>query len=177
MDHVFHRFPKSTLPVVARGEGMFVYDTDGNEYLDACGGAAVSCLGRSDPDVKRAIVDQLDRIPFAHTTFYTSDAPEMLADRLTAMAPGNLDRVYFVSGGSEATETALKMARQYFIEKGDPHRRNVITRRQSCHGNTLGALAAGGNLDVVYVDVDTNRELRQAFSLVGFKRSYQSFNR
>ena len=145
MDHVFHRFPKSTLPVVARGEGMFVYDTDGNEYLDACGGAAVSCLGHSDPDVKRAIVDQLDRIPFAHTAFYTSDAAEMLADRLTAMAPGNLDRVYFVSGGSEATETALKMARQYFIEKGDPHRRNVITRRQSYHGNTLGALAAGGN--------------------------------
>jgi len=110
MDHIFHRFPKSTLPVVARGEGMFVYDTDGNEYLDACGGAAVSCLGHSDPDVKRAIVDQLDRIPFAHTAFYTSDAAEMLANRLTAMAPGNLDRVYFVSGGSEATETVPAVA-------------------------------------------------------------------
>lgn len=145
MNHVFHRFPKSTLPVVSRGDGMYVYDTDGNEYLDACGGAAVSCLGHSDPDVKQAIVDQLDRIPFAHTAFYTSEAAERLADRLTAMAPGDLDRVYFVSGGSEATETALKMARQYFIEKGEPDRRNVIARRQSYHGNTLGALAAGGN--------------------------------
>ena len=145
MNHVFHRFPNATLPVVDRGEGMYVYDTDGKEYLDACGGAAVSCLGHSDPDIKRAIVDQLDRIPFAHTAFYTSDAAENLADRLTALAPGNLDRVYFVSGGSEATETALKMARQYFIEKGEPARRHVITRRQSYHGNTLGALAAGGN--------------------------------
>ena len=145
MDHVFHRFPNATLPVVDRGDGMYVYDADGNEYLDACGGAAVSCLGHSDGHVKRAIVDQLDRIPFAHTAFYTSDAAETLADPLTALAPGNLDRVYFVSGGSEATETALKMARQYSIEKGEPERRHVITRRQSYHGNTLGALAAGGN--------------------------------
>ena len=145
MEHVFHRFPKSTLPVVARGDGMFVYDKDGNEYLDACGGAAVSCLGHSDESVKRAIVDQLDRIPFAHTAFYTSDVAEQLADRLTTMAPGNLSRVYFTSGGSEATETALKMARQYFVEKGEPERRHIISRRQSYHGNTLGALAAGGN--------------------------------
>lgn len=145
MDHVFHRYPGTTLPVIDRGEGVFVYDTDGNEYLDACGGAAVSCLGHSDAGVKQAIVDQLDRIPFAHTAFYTSEAAEVLADRLTAAAPGNLDRVYFVSGGSEATETALKLARQYFVEKGEPDRRNVIARRQSYHGNTLGALAAGGN--------------------------------
>lgn len=145
MDHVFHRFPKSTLPVVARGDGMYVYDKDGKEYLDACGGAAVSCLGHSDEDVKRAIVEQLDRIPFAHTAFYTSEVAEELAERLTAIAPGNLSRVYFTSGGSEATETALKMARQYFVEKGEPERRHIITRRQSYHGNTLGALAAGGN--------------------------------
>ena len=145
MDHVFHRFPKSTLPVVDRGDGMYVYDRDGKEYLDACGGAAVSCLGHSDEDVKRAIVEQLDRIPFAHTAFYTSEVAEELADRLTEIAPGNLSRVYFTSGGSEATETALKMARQYFVEKGEPERRHIITRRQSYHGNTLGALAAGGN--------------------------------
>jgi len=107
MDHVFHRFPKTALPVVSHGEGMFVYDTEGREYLDACGGAAVSCLGHSDPDVKRAIVDQLDRIPFAHTAFYTSEAAETLADRLIGKAPGRLDRVYFVSGGSEATEAYL----------------------------------------------------------------------
>lgn len=145
MDHVFHRYPKTALPVIDRGEGVYVYDTDGKEYLDACGGAAVSCLGHSDARVKQAIVDQLDRIPFAHTAFYTSEAAEILADRLTAAAPGNLDRVYFVSGGSEATETALKLARQYFVEKGEPDRRHVIARRQSYHGNTLGALAAGGN--------------------------------
>jgi adenosylmethionine-8-amino-7-oxononanoate aminotransferase len=145
MDHVFHRYPKASLPMIDRGEGVYVYDTDGKQYLDACGGAAVSCLGHSDAQVKQAIVDQLDRIPFAHTAFYTSEAAEALADRLTAAAPGNLDRVYFVSGGSEATETALKLARQYFVEKGEPDRRNVIARRQSYHGNTLGALAAGGN--------------------------------
>lgn len=145
MDHVFHRYPMAKLPVIDRGEGVYVYDTDGKEYLDACGGAAVSCLGHSDARVKQAITDQLDRIPFAHTAFYTSEAAENLADRLTAAAPGNLDRVYFVSGGSEATETALKLARQYFVEKGEPDRRNVIARRQSYHGNTLGALAAGGN--------------------------------
>ncbi|MGZ0244469.1 MAG: aspartate aminotransferase family protein [Alphaproteobacteria bacterium] len=145
MDHVFHRYPNATLPMIDRGEGVYVYDTDGKQYLDACGGAAVSCLGHSDAQVKQAIVDQLDRIPFAHTAFYTSEAAEALADRLTAVAPGNLDRVYFVSGGSEATETALKLARQYFVEKGEPDRQNVIARRQSYHGNTLGALAAGGN--------------------------------
>ena len=115
MDHVFHRYPSAILPVIDRGEGVFVFDTDGKKYLDACGGAAVSCLGHSDARVKKAIVDQLDRIPFAHTAFYTSEAAEDLADRLTAAAPGNLDRVYFVSGGSEATEAALKLARQYFV--------------------------------------------------------------
>ncbi len=145
MAHVFHRNPQSTLPVIDRGEGIFVFDTEGREYLDACGGAAVSCLGHSDARVKQAIADQLDRIPFAHTAFFTSEAAETLADRLAAPAPGNLDRVYFVSGGSEATETALKLARQYFVEIGEAGRRNVITRRQSYHGNTLGALAAGGN--------------------------------
>lgn len=145
MEHVFHRNPQATLPVIDRGEGIFVFDTGGREYLDACGGAAVSCLGHSDARIKQAIADQLDRIPFAHTAFFTSEAAETLADRLAAAAPGNLDRVYFVSGGSEATETALKLARQYFVEIGQPERRNVITRRQSYHGNTLGALAAGGN--------------------------------
>ena len=145
MDHVFHRFPKASLPTVSHGDGMYVYDTDGKRYLDACGGAAVSCLGHSDADVKRAIVEQIERIPFAHTAFYTSEAAERLADRLVAKAPGSLDRVYFVSGGSEATEAALKMARQYFVERGETERRHIITRRQSYHGNTLGALAAGGN--------------------------------
>lgn len=131
--------------MVSHGDGVWIHDTEGRVYLDACGGAAVSCLGHSDDDVRRAIVDQLDHIPFAHTSFFTSETAEALADRLTALAPGNLDRVYFVSGGSEATETALKLARQYFVERGEPERRHLITRRQSYHGNTLGALAAGGN--------------------------------
>lgn len=145
MTHVFHRFPAQKLPVVSHGDGVHIHDTEGNVYLDACGGAAVSCLGHSDTTVTDAIKDQLDRIPFAHSAFFTSEAAETLADRLIARAPGTLDKIYFLSGGSEATETALKMARQYFVERGEPDRRNIITRRQSYHGNTLGALAAGGN--------------------------------
>jgi adenosylmethionine-8-amino-7-oxononanoate aminotransferase len=88
---------------------------------------------------------QLDQIAYAHTSFFTSEAAELLADRLIADAPGNLDHVYLVSGGSEAMEATLKMARQYFVEKGQPQRRHFIARRQSYHGNTLGALAVGGN--------------------------------
>ncbi len=105
----------------------------------------MSCLGHSDPDVTRAIKNQVDRIAFAHTGFFTSEPAEELADLLVSKAPGNLDRVYFVSGGSEAVEAALKLARQYCLEKGETSRHRVIARRQSYHGNTLGALATGGN--------------------------------
>ncbi|MYF86504.1 MAG: aminotransferase class III-fold pyridoxal phosphate-dependent enzyme, partial [Rhodospirillaceae bacterium] len=142
MTHVFHRSPSGTMPTVSHGEGVYIYDTDGREYLDGCGGAAVSCLGHSDSRVKRAIAEQLERIPFAHTGYFTNCPVERLAEKLADRAPGDLDKVFFVSGGSEAIESALKMARQYFVERGETGRTRFITRRQSFHGNTLGALAA-----------------------------------
>ncbi|HJT61790.1 MAG TPA: aspartate aminotransferase family protein [Burkholderiales bacterium] len=145
MTHVFHRDPRLKYPVAVRGEGAYLYDKDGKRYLDASGGAAVSCLGHSDPAVVAAIQEQLARLPFAHTSFFTNEPMEALADALIARAPKSFDKVYFVSGGSEAMEAALKLARQYFVEKGEPQRGHVIGRRQSYHGNTLGALAVGGN--------------------------------
>ncbi|WP_299424948.1 aspartate aminotransferase family protein [uncultured Shimia sp.] len=146
MSHVFPRHCRKSIPTVTRGEGVFLYDADGKAYFDGSGGAAVSCLGHSDPAVIEAIKSQLDATAYAHTGFFTSEPAEALADKLIASAPGKLDRVYLVSGGSEAMESALKLARQYMLEKGETQRRHVIARRQSYHGNTLGALATGGNL-------------------------------
>jgi adenosylmethionine-8-amino-7-oxononanoate aminotransferase len=143
--HVFHRDPRLKYPVAVRGEGAYLIDRDGKRYLDASGGAAVSCLGHSDAAVIQAIQRQLEKLPFAHTSFFTNEPMEELADALIARAPKSFDKVYFVSGGSEAIEAALKLARQYFVEKGEPQRAHVIGRRQSYHGNTLGALAVGGN--------------------------------
>jgi adenosylmethionine-8-amino-7-oxononanoate aminotransferase len=145
MTHLLHRSIRSTPPVAVRGERIELFDADGRSYIDASGGAAVSCLGHAHPDVLAALHAQLDRIAYAHTGFFTTEAAEKLADRLVEDAPRGLDHVYLVSGGSEAVEAALKMARQYFVEKGEPRRRHVIARRQSYHGNTLGALAVGGN--------------------------------
>jgi adenosylmethionine-8-amino-7-oxononanoate aminotransferase len=145
MTHVFHRDPRQKYPVAVRGEGAYLFDGDGKRYLDASGGAAVSCLGHSDAQVVQAIQRQLEKLPFAHTSFFTNEPMEALADALIARAPKSFDKVYFVSGGSEAMEAALKLARQYFVEKGEPQRGHVIGRRQSYHGNTLGALAVGGN--------------------------------
>jgi adenosylmethionine-8-amino-7-oxononanoate aminotransferase len=143
--HVFHRQPKATYPVAVRGEGIEIVDREGRRYIDASGGAAVSCLGHSHPRVIEAIKAQLDRLPYAHTGFFTSEPAEALADRLVEAAPEGMGRVYYVSGGSEAVEAALKMARQHYVEIGQPQRRRFIARWQSYHGNTLGALAAGGN--------------------------------
>ena len=143
--HVFGRTMGAALPLAHKGEGCYIIDASGKRYLDGSGGAAVSCLGHSDPDVRSALHAQLDRLAFAHTGFFTSDVAETLADRLIAQAPAGLERVYLVSGGSEAVEAALKLARQYFVEIGQPQRHRIIARRQSYHGNTLGALAAGGN--------------------------------
>ncbi|WEJ12683.1 aspartate aminotransferase family protein [Sinorhizobium prairiense] len=145
MTHLLHRAIHAKLPVAVRGEGIRLFDAEGKAYIDASGGAAVSCLGHAHPDVLGALHAQLDRMAYAHTGFFTTEAAERLADRLVADAPDGLDHVYLVSGGSEAVEAALKMARQYFVEKGEPQRRHIIARRQSYHGNTLGALAAGGN--------------------------------
>ncbi|UCH75025.1 MAG: aspartate aminotransferase family protein [Rhodospirillales bacterium] len=146
MTRVFHRHTGAHYPVAARGDGVFIEGRDGKRYLDASGGAAVSCLGHSNARVVAAIKAQLDAIPFAHTGFFTSEAAEELAERMVADAPDGINHIYFVSGGSEAVEAALKLARQYFVEIGEPQRRHVIARLQSYHGNTLGALAAGGNV-------------------------------
>ena len=145
VSHVFHRQPRDTLPVAVAGDGPWIVDADGHRYLDASGGAAVSCLGHSHAAVIEAIKAQLDRLPYAHTAFFTNEPLEELAQVLAAAAPGDLDRTYFVSGGSEAMEAALKLARQYWLEVGEPGRRHFVARRQSYHGNTLGALAVGDN--------------------------------
>src|SRR5919197_2304082 len=145
MSHVFHRHARHDYPVAVAGDGVYLIDRDGRRYLDASGGAAVSCLGHSDRAVSDAITRQLATLPYAHTSFFTNEPMEALAERLVAMAPAPLDRGYFTAGGAEAMEAALKLARQYFIETGEPERVHFIARRQSYHGNSLGALAVGGN--------------------------------
>jgi len=142
---VFHRTLGRSYPVAVSGSGVHLRDADGNTYIDASGGAAVSCLGHGHPDVVAAMHAQIDRLAYAHTSFFTTEVAETLADTLVADAPEGIGHVYFVSGGSEAIEAALKMARQYFVEIGQPERCHFIARRQSYHGNTLGALAVGGN--------------------------------
>jgi len=145
MSHIIHRNLRSIPPVAVSAKGLWVRDSTGKEYLDASGGAAVSSLGHGHPDVLAAMQQQIAHNAYAHTAFFTTEAAEALAARLAYDAPGDLDQVYLVSGGSEAMETALKLARQYFVESGQPQRSRFIARRQSYHGNTLGALAVGGN--------------------------------
>lgn len=144
--HIMGRRGHEHAPVAATGDGCFIIDTEGRRYLDASGGPAVSCLGHSNRSVAQAVSNQLDRIAFPYSGFFTTEAAEKLARRLATAAPGRLDRVFFVSGGSEAVESAIKVARQYFMELGELQRNHVIARRQSYHGNTLGALAASGNV-------------------------------
>ncbi len=145
MSRILHRVANAHLPVAVGGRGVEIFDAAGRRYIDASGGAAVSCLGHGHPDVIAALHAQLDLIAYAHTSFFTTEVAERLADRLIEDAPEGLSHVYLVSGGSEAIEAALKLARQFFVETGEPRRRKIIARRQSYHGNTLGALAAGGN--------------------------------
>jgi len=142
MTHILHRSIAAPLPIAVGGAGPWLTDSTGRRYLDA---SAVSCLGHGHPAVVAALHAQLDRLAYAHTAFFTTEVAERLADTLIASAPAGLSHVYLVSGGSEAMEAALKMARQFFVEKGEPQRRTLIARRQSYHGNTLGALAVGGN--------------------------------
>ena len=145
MSKTFPRNMKTLPPAAISAQGCYIYDKSGKSYLDGSGGAAVSCLGHGDPDIISAIKSQADQLSFAHTGFFTSEPAEELTELLIKHAPGDLDRVYLVSGGSEATEAAIKLARQFHIENGEPERKNLIARKQSYHGNTLGALAAGGN--------------------------------
>ena len=139
---IFGRAPKLDLPTAVAGDGIYLIDSEGNRYLDACGGAAVSCLGHTPKKVIDRACQQLQTMAFAHTGFFTSEPAEQLADVLVSQAPDGIDHVYFVSGGSEAMEAALKLARQYFLEVGEPDRTHIIGRRQSYHGNTLGALGS-----------------------------------
>lgn len=142
---VFPRSIHATPPVAVRGDGATLVDAEGRRYLDACGGAAVSCLGHGHPEVARAMAEQAARMEYAHTGFFTSQPAEALAKRVADSCPGDLERVYLVDSGSEAVETALKMARQYHLERGEPGRTRIVSRRQSYHGNTLGALAVSGS--------------------------------
>ena len=142
---VFGRAPRITLPTAVAGDGIYLIDSEGKRYLDACGGAAVSCLGHTPKRVIERTCQQLQQLAFAHTGFFTSEPAEQLADVLVDQAPHGIEHVYFVSGGSEAVEAALKLTRQYFLEIGQPDRTHVVGRRQSYHGNTLGALGSGGN--------------------------------
>lgn len=145
MAHILHRRIGQPLPRAASAQGVYITDTNGRQYLDGSGGAAVTSVGHAHPEVLDAMHAQIDNLCYAHTAFFTTDAAESLADKLVDLAPAGLKHVYLVSGGSEAVEAALKMARQYFVEMGEPQRRHIIARRQSYHGNTIGALATGGN--------------------------------
>jgi adenosylmethionine-8-amino-7-oxononanoate aminotransferase len=142
---VLHRSLRETPPKAIGGEGVWLIGEDGRRILDASGGAAVSCLGHQHPRVLEALSRQASKLAYAHTGFFSSEPAEALAEKLVGHEPGGLGYAYLVSGGSEAIEAGIKLARQYFIEIGQPQRRHFIARRQSYHGNTLGALAAGGN--------------------------------
>ena len=144
--NIFPRHTSYDLPYAVRGDGCYIIDKNDKRYLDASCGAAVSCLGHSDITVRNAIIEQTEKLAFAHTSFFTTDPAEKLANLLAENSPEGLNKIYFVSSGSEAVEASLKLARQYFIEIGEPERHRVISRKQSYHGNTLGALAAGGNV-------------------------------
>ena len=145
MSKVLHRNLAAPPPKAVRAEGVRIFTEDGGNFIDAAGGAAVSCLGHSHPVILAAMHEAIDRLQYLHTGSFTHDAMEELADALLEDAPGDLSHAFFVSSGSEAVESALKLARQYFLEIGQPERYRFVARRQSYHGNTLGALAVGGN--------------------------------
>src|SRR5260370_5917632 len=146
---LFPRNFKKTFPIASRGEGCWIIADDGRRFLDASGQAAVVSIGHGVPEIGRAMAEQSSQIAFAHTSQFHTAPAEELAERLLAMAPSNFHhsgRVYFTSGGSEATETAIKLARQFHIESGQKDRYRVLSRRQSYHGSTLGAMSVSGNV-------------------------------
>lgn len=144
---LLHRNLNHVPPMVVRGEGSWLIDDQGKRYLDASGGAAVACIGHGHPRVAAAIREQLARVSYVHSSFFTNEPAEKLARWLIDRAPPGFGEgvVSFLGSGSEAMEAALKMARQYHVERGEPSRGRVISRRMSYHGNTLGALAVGGH--------------------------------
>ncbi len=145
MSHILHRSLRIQPATAVSGKGIWIQDAEGRSYIDASGGAAVTTLGHGQQDVIAAMHAQIDKLAYTHTSFFTTEVAEELADELVRTAPAGMSHVYLVSSGSEAIEAALKMARQYFVELGQTQRSHFIARRQSYHGNTLGALAVGGN--------------------------------
>jgi hypothetical protein len=145
-EYILQRDLKANLPIAVKGEGIYIYDKNGKKYLDGSSGAAVSCLGHNNKRVKEAIIKQLTNLPYAHTSFFTSEPAEELAKMIIDRAPENMGKIYFLSGGTEAIETAIKIVRQYHLENKEPQRKYIIARKQSYHGNTLTALSIGGNV-------------------------------
>ena len=145
MTRILHR-SGAILPIAVRGEGIYLHTEDGRTIIDASGGAAVACLGHGNRRVAEAIGHQATTMAYAHTGTFSNQPAEDLAEILLHDEPGGLSRAWFCSSGSEANEAAIKLARQYFLEIGQPQRTRTIARRQSYHGTTLGALAAGGNM-------------------------------
>jgi adenosylmethionine-8-amino-7-oxononanoate aminotransferase len=146
MSQILHRSIAGGYPTAVSGEGVLLIDSDGKRYLDGSGGAAVSCLGHGHPDIRAAMHAQIDKLAYAHTSFFTSQPAEELAEHLIARAPKGLSHVFICSSGSEAVEACLKLARHYFVERGEPKRIQFISRRQSYHGITVGALSVGGRM-------------------------------
>lgn len=159
MTRILHRTIGHNYPVAVKGEGIYLIDRDGRRYMDGSCGASITCLGFDNQAVINAVRDQLDRIPFAYTTGFTTEPLEALGEYMVSHAPDGLDYAYFVSGGSEAVEAAIMLARQYFVERGEPQRRYIIGRKNSYHGSTLATLAVGANArsksyEPLLIDVD-----------------------
>jgi adenosylmethionine-8-amino-7-oxononanoate aminotransferase len=146
---LFPRNFRKSYPIAVRGQGCWIIDQSGRRFFDASGQAAVVNIGHGVPEIGRAMADQSSQLAFAHTSQFHSAPAERLAQRLLALAPPNFHsggRVYFTSGGSEATETAIKLARQFHVENDQSARYRVVSRRQSYHGSTLGAMTVSGNV-------------------------------
>lgn len=132
-------------PTVETGEGIYVYDAKGKKYIDGCGGAIVVSIGHGQKRIVEAMVRQAEKIAFVHRILFTSEPTRRLAKRISVMAPGDLNKVFFTSSGSEANETAIKIARKFHLDSGEGSKYKIIARWQSYHGNTLGALSASGH--------------------------------
>jgi len=143
-DHVFYRSQRKRLPFIEKGKGIYLYDKEGKKYIDASSGPLTSSVGHSMPSIVEAMRRQAERIEFVHGNMFSSKGLVELAQRMIEISPGNSDKAYFVSGGSEANETALKMARSYHVARGQKQKYVVISRWQSYHGSTMGALSMSG---------------------------------
>lgn len=142
-DRLFHRAQRERWPRISHGEGVYLHAEDGRAYLDACAGVHVVSIGHGIPEIADAMEAQARKVCFTYARFLTQPQVD-LADRIAALAPGDLNRVFFVSGGSEATESAMKIARKYHLERGNPGKHRIVSRWQSWHGNTVGALSMSG---------------------------------